>query len=416
MVILNVKQGSNNSAASFILSTCASKYISALFFLWMCILYLNYVVYFSNVHISFQSVKKKDNESRRRNERLPSCTTKQLNQITIQLPSKKCVEDETEPWLERCSFTLATKVLRATWLTKYYTDLHHLTDPIAFHESFVGISVGCGEGFRALDVLQMGTSNDKLKAVMWRDAMDAEGHVSGGHYISTAHNLSGEMHCIEPFTPNFNKLKRSAENLGFDREGFIVTNAAISKRGGLIAFPGANATRTLADVGIRDCTTNTEQKIKDGSCMKVDGYTLDDYVETHVRSNGPIHILSIDVEGFDFDVMLGGKHSALDRVQYIEFEYHYRGAWATQLLSDAVDMLDEYGFTCYWAGNDVLYRINGCWHKHYNIHHLANVACVHRKQHHLAEIMENKFLRTLTQTQKFSSEAYVDPILRLRLK
>jgi len=36
-----------------------------------------------------------------------------------------------------------------------------------------------------------------------------------------------------------------------------------------------------------------------------------------------INYLSVDVEGWDFEVLLGGKRDALLRVQYLEFEYNW---------------------------------------------------------------------------------------------
>ena len=99
--------------------------------------------------------------------------------------------------------------------------------------------------------------------------------------------------------------------------------------------------------------------------------------------------------------MIGGKESILDRVQYLKFEYNWIGSWVKQNVSDTLQILDEYSFTCYWAGDDLLYRISGCWQKFYNINHWANVACVHRTQYQLAKNMEDIFLRTLSEDHKW---------------
>lgn len=51
-------------------------------------------------------------------------------------------------------------------------------------------------------------------------------------------------------------------------------------------------------------------------------YSLQTYVNKFVKSKtDPINILSVDVEGFDFDVLFGAG-SVLDRTEYIEFEFH----------------------------------------------------------------------------------------------
>ena len=119
---------------------------------------------------------------------------------------------------------------------------------------------------------------------------------------------------------------------------------------------------------------------------------------TQKKDAGTIHFLSIDVEGFDFNVMKGGTRT-LARTEYLEFEYHYVGNWAKQSLQDAIKMLDDLGFTCYWAGKDKLWRLDdSCWLDHYNFHTWSNVACVNRKlNRQLAMNMENTFLKTLAE-------------------
>jgi len=345
-------------------------------------------------------------------ERPQECTTDQLEQIKRHLLPDDCTKYKKSPWLQRCSFTIATMCIRATWLTNYYKDLEGITAKSPEH--FVGISVGCNKGGDALDTLRMGTSNDKFDKRAWHDAMQSDGaelaqmncaheaNIEEQYSTDPAHTHSGEMHCIEPFPPNYNRLKDSAEKLGIDQEGFVVVNAAISKKGGVTIFPtGADQKVGVENLSMSNCATGTEKKIEEHKCQEVDGFTLETYVEKYVKSKGPIHVLSIDVEGYDFDVMIGGKTSVLDRVQYLEFEYNWMGSWAKQNLSDTLQMLDEHSFTCYWAGDDALYRISGCWQEYYNINHWANVACVHRTQYQLAKNMEEIFLRTLSEDHKW---------------
>ena len=59
---------------------------------------------------------------------------------------------------------------------------------------------------------------------------------------------------------------------------------------------------------------------KSSSCDEVDILPLEKYDNKHVDSDGPIHILQIDVEGFDGDVMLGAGDGVLKRVEYHEFK------------------------------------------------------------------------------------------------
>lgn len=333
-------------------------------------------------------------------ERLPMCTTRQSGRMLRQLPPKLCYTSIKNPWTRTCSFAMATKTLNATWFADYYKDLYNSADPIEFRDTFVGITVGCGDGFDALDTLRMGTSNAKIDKTVWRNTLDAEEHIVMKESIRSEQKnqkRSGEMHCIEPFTPNYNKLKLSAEVSGYDHEGFFVKNAVIAPLDGLIAFPDVYTKKSLADVSIDDCNSFMPEKIADGRCKKMAGYTLDSYVEAHVESKGPIHVLKIGINGYDLDVLDGGKFSVLYLAQYIEFQFSYLAPMSLEQLGESIDMLDKYGFTCYWAGNDILYRITGCWQDYYNIHNLANIACVHHKQHKLVEKMENIFLRTLNE-------------------
>ena len=53
----------------------------------------------------------------------------------------------------------------------------------------------------------------------------------------------------------------------------------------------------------------------------------------------PINVLSIDVEGFDFDVLFGAGN-VLDRTEYIEFEYYMDGNWINFHVMDAVGLLN----------------------------------------------------------------------------
>ena len=59
---------------------------------------------------------------------------------------------------------------------------------------------------------------------------------------------------------------------------------------------------------------------------------------------GPVNILQIDVEGFDFDVLFGAS-SVLDRTLFLEFEYHSAGNWNGLHLQDAIKLLNGKGET-----------------------------------------------------------------------
>ena len=140
-------------------------------------------------------------------------------------------------------------------------------------------------------------------------------------------------------------------------------------------------------------------------CRRVNVTTLEKYVAEHVDGGRdtqgdqrqPIHVLQIDVEGYDGDAIIGAGPGVMGRVEYLEFEYNWMGSWAGQHLFDLIKMLDERdGFTCYWAGEARLWRITGCWMQYYDVHTWSNVACANRRRvPGLASKMEAVFRRTL---------------------
>jgi hypothetical protein len=166
---------------------------------------------------------------------------------------------------------------------------------------------------------------------------------------------------------------------------FEVTKAAVSSADGTIGF--ASAAGGAENAGLDGCKKN---------CEEVPMYSLQTYVNKFVKSKiAPINVLSIDVEGFDFDVLFGAG-DVLDRTEYIEFEYHASGNWKNYHVMDAVRLLNGKGFTCYWSGRGKLWRLTECDHEVYNHWHgWSNVACAHRSQKVLAIKMENLFLDTL---------------------
>ena len=103
------------------------------------------------------------------------------------------------------------------------------------------------------------------------------------------------------------------------KEGFVVSHAAVSARNGVVKFPDGKA--GLEGYRISNCDQTTD---KNSFCVNVPMYSLDSYVQKFVKSRGPITFLSIDTEGWDFDVLFGGS-STIDRTFYLEFKYHEVG-------------------------------------------------------------------------------------------
>jgi FkbM family methyltransferase len=399
------------------------------------------------------------------------CTRDELLKVRNQINPEACPSALTEPWSQLCGITLRTKCVDASnWLDEYYAEIYYYSDDDDGNggnrrqqqqQPFLGISVGCNKGFDALNTLRMGIFDASLDKKSWQIAMveanDGEpfhNAVCGQNNVTEQFQLPppvpksnsnsnkkkndgidatariGEMHCFEPMPQTVGNLQRSVKRLGYDRLGFhVVPNAVSNKPGTVVFFTGNKA--GIENIGIDNaCMSNTrmDPASREKVCKDVEVVTLKDYVETNIdkssksnnEANAIIHHLSIDVEGYDVDVLFGAGPSVLKRVEYLEFEYNWMGSWKKQHLYDVIRMLDgkkhrpiynsnenndnadeysELSFTCYWAGKQRLWRITDCWMRFYDIHTWGNVACVNRKlAPMLAAKMEHVFLNTLKHT------------------
>ncbi|CAJ1934986.1 unnamed protein product [Cylindrotheca closterium] len=382
----------------------------------------------------------------------PLCTTDQLMKVRHHMPPETCVRQHVRKisFFQVCSLTAATKCPNATWLEDYYLDLQreHYNGHIdqssqgkqlwsssssssslnnLQHESqqFLGISIGCNKGFDAINTLRMGTYDADIDKAKWKQAMTSDGseslHLSVCNQDSAAdvfpilnddHHASnnsskmilrprGEMHCIEPMPQTYHKLQQSAETLGYTDKGLVVTHGAVSRNSGEMPFRSGGKAAGVENIGLGDCRGGSKQ-----DCEMVKVYSLLEFVERKVQapSSQNINVLSIDVEGFDGDVLLGATSKVLERVEYLEFEYNWMGSWKRQHLYDIIELLDEQAsMVCYWAGRDRLWRITECWMSYYDVHSWSNVACANRRLvPELAAKMEETFQRTLEdETQWF---------------
>lgn len=72
--------------------------------------------------------------------------------------------------------------------------------------------------------------------------------------------------------------------------------------------------------------------------------TLDDYWP----SDTPIDFVKIDVEGADYDVLLGAKHLLRQKqIKFIQIEYSNHYALAGRTFQDVVDLVRNYGYQIY---------------------------------------------------------------------
>lgn len=353
---------------------------------------------------------KPDGSSSSQLAQLEQCTPEQLKTIQAQLPPDDCFKYRGQPYVQKCSFTYATRCPEAIWLEDFYSNIHSKTSSIKMLSPFVGIFIGCNKGFDAFDALRMGSGNRHFEKSDWRHAILK--NVGGSSQLH--HSVCGQdnepqfplpesspasshsdamLHCIEPMPQTYKVLSSTAVQLNVT-DNFKVVNAAFSQQDGSIPFPrGAKAGEE--NKGIANCNG-----ANDARCVNVKMYSLDTYVDEILPPNVTINYLSVDVEGFDSEVLLGGYRTALNRTQYLEFEYNWMGPWKQQQLSTLIPELENnFGFACYWPGTDGnIWRITKCFLEYYDIHFWSNVACVNRRideARPMAEKMESLFMDTL---------------------
>ena len=329
----------------------------------------------------------------------PACTSYQLETMRFQLPPFECLQFKKMPYQQKCSLTRATKCPEPRWLTEHYTKQKNDMS------TFLAIYVGCNKGMDAVNTLRMGSRNANIDKKVWAKTFlgGLSDHTAGvckqefveQFPLSIDESIRpAEVHCIEPLPATVSQLNQSVIELGW-QTSLHVHPYVISGENGVTMIPKAT-TVGVENRGLDNFDTLCLQN--HGLCTKQMTYRLDTFMVDRVKSKGPSHILSIDVEGYDAAVLKGGA-DILHQVQYLEFEYNWMGDWKATSLKDIIKLLNNKGFTCYWAGmNGHIWRITGCWMDHFDIKTWSNIACVnqnHSEVTSLAVTMEKMFLSTL---------------------
>lgn len=325
------------------------------------------------------------------------CSSLQKRLIQKTLPTGQTIMDRT-----RCPDSSA-------WLTDYLEDAGASST-----EPFLFLNFGCNKGYDSIFVAGRITRNtavfDKQK---WTDALEGAGGpgVCGQGMTSNSNaatppdvskpRRSVQVHCIEAMPLTVEKLRKAAQVTQANENGFYVHHYAMSGAPGgtPILFPNPAGKAGDEAFGVHVCQEDPEMK---PHCVPVPTKTIDEFVQEHVQSgsnNRRIPFVSIDVEGLDFTLMKAATQT-LARTDYLEFEYHDRSDWAKQKLEDAMFMLKDYGFVCYWAGRNKLWKLSGeCWMPYMEHHLWSNVACVNPAfATKLAAEMEAVFEDTLVQS------------------
>jgi FkbM family methyltransferase len=289
----------------------------------------------------------------------------------------------------------------SAWLNDYLGDASET-------EAFIFLNFGCNKGYDSLFVAETITRKTEVfNPKKWAEAIGI-GH-PGNCFQGASENNSPidptlpkrlvEVHCIEAMPQTAEKLTHAADITTAKAHGLHTYNYAMTGTAGgaTILFPNPTNGAGVENLGMHHCRHDATKH----QCKEVPTRTVDEFVQEYVDISVPnrrIPFISIDVEGFDATVLQGSKET-LKRTDYLEFEYHGQGDWLQQKLEDTVNMLKDYGFVCYWAGVNQLWRMSDtCWHNHFEFHMWSNVACVaHEHQPKLAAKMEQVFEDTLVQ-------------------
>jgi FkbM family methyltransferase len=362
-----------------------------------------------------------------------TCTSVQLETIAYQLPAKDCIKNHQRPWNNRCSFSFASRCPASNWLTEYYAALHSQQQQSYsnrhHHQQRTALSVGCNKGMDAVNTLRMLAGDAAIDKDTWSETFfgsksknaskqeefengrcqqefDAQFQVQVPPTAAAANSnyqkMNAAVYCVEAMPATAAKLHQTANTLKW-QDRFHVIHAAVGAFDNeAILFPSVDKVG-VENMGLSNC----KGKVASETCKPVQQYTLDSLVDAFMQKSPQsdqnddiIDMISVDVEGYDWPVLLGGAN-ALRRTRYVELEYNWRGEWNKYKLSNTTETMKERGFVCYWAGDaGRLWRITDCWLSHYDLKFWSNVACVNvllpdTVTPSLAERMEATFLDTV---------------------
>ena len=255
----------------------------------------------------------------------PACTADQLDLIFQRLPEirENCVLQGG-----RCPITFLTSCPRTTWLDEYYNALH---EQKLNKKSFLAIQVGCNEGYDAVRLLRMGSNKPDFTRQTWKDALpqqdgaksdkcdrDAESEMPLSSSDSSSDAL---VYCIEPMPRTFLALQNASLHTGWgdktNTNQLKVLQVALNNQDpSTVPFPSAAQAEFY---GLQVFGMSNACAGKSDECVPVQTKRLDLMMREERLTNKRVNALLIDVEGFDFEILQGGK-STLENTEYIEFE------------------------------------------------------------------------------------------------
>ena len=290
---------------------------------------------------------------------LPACTARQLETIYQRLPdyvyflknaTRSACRNSPKPGANRCPISLNTGCPETTWLDDHY----HQYDDSVPDKDFLAINVGCNKGYDAVNFLRMGSNNASIARNLWREAMPfgmsagvcGQENDSGGQYhVSTSRqNKNALVYCVEPMPSTFVALKDAAKTTGWGHQLKLLQLAINNEDPSTVGFPKP----TSANVGFEKQTLGS---CADNNCEDVETKRLDVMMTDQQLNGKRVNVLLIDVEGCDYDVLLGGN-GTLHHTEYVEFEFNWRGkvrnnSWSTLNRNEKNNALNRmYVFYC----------------------------------------------------------------------
>ena len=191
---------------------------------------------------------------------------------------------------------------------------------------------------------------------------------------------------VEPLGANVGLLEGCLRDHGFVQEGEIwmkgpatvrLLQMALGRTRGSATFPALAAGEEVGEVcdGTCDARQFEGRFESEPRFEEVRVETLDGIID------GVVDYLSLDVEGHDPLVLDGGMET-VKNARLVEFEYHFRGAWAEETLKGRTEQFEGMGFDCYLQGaHGSLWRLTGgCFDEAFEVKRWANVVCVRRDE------------------------------------
>ncbi len=265
----------------------------------------------------------------------------------------------------------------------------------AHHGKFRAVFVGANKGYGLASLLSSlapslkvspsswGVSLRKLEARLacgWcRDCLEIE-----EEYEEDVSTMI-EVDLVEPLGANVGLLAGCLRDHGFVEKDLWTKGSAtvrllqmaLGRTAGKATFPALAAGEEVGEVcdGTCDVSQFAGRFEKEPRFEEVRVETLDGIVDEKVD------YLSLDVEGQDPLVLDGGAET-VKKARLVEFEYHFRGAWARETLRSRTEQFEGMGFDCYLQGaHGTLWRLTGgCFADAYEVRRWANVVCVSRSE------------------------------------